>query len=73
MVRAGLGVAMLPRLWTELLPSQELELVPLDGIVPPRVIVLAWRSDRTLTPVQQLFVDAVAAACSPPRLQRIAS
>ena len=62
MVRAGLGVAILPRLWTSLGTNEGVELTSLTGIVPPRVVVLAWRADRTLTPAQQAFVDVAAAS-----------
>ena len=61
MVRAGLGAAILPELWTSLGSHPGMELTPLTGIVPPRVVVLAWRADRTLTPAQQAFVDMAAA------------
>ena len=61
MVRAGLGVAILPELWTKLRANEGVDLTPLTGIVPPRVVVLAWRADRTLTPAQQAFVDVAVA------------
>jgi DNA-binding transcriptional LysR family regulator len=61
MVRAGLGVAILPQLWTNLGTNEDFELTPLTGVVPPRVVVLAWRADRTLTPAQQAFVDVAGA------------
>jgi DNA-binding transcriptional LysR family regulator len=57
MVRAGLGVAILPQLWTNLGANEGVELTSLTGIVPPRIVVVAWRADRTLTPAQQGFVD----------------
>jgi DNA-binding transcriptional LysR family regulator len=73
MVRAGLGVAVLPQLWTSLGGNEGVELTPLTGIVPPRVIVLAWRADRTLTPAQQSFVDVAAAMYPRARAARLAS
>ncbi len=73
MVRAGLGVAILPRLWTSLGTNEGVELTPLTGIVPPRVVVLAWRADRTLTPAQQAFVDVAAAMYPRTRTARLAS
>jgi len=73
MVRAGLGVAILPRLWTSLGTNEGVELTPLTGIVPPRVVVLAWRADRTLTPAQQAFVDVAAAMYPRTRAARLAS
>ncbi len=73
MVRAGLGVAILPQLWTSLGTNEGVELTPLTGIVPPRVVVLAWRADRTLTPAQQAFVDVAAAMYPRTRAVRLAS
>ena len=64
MVRAGMGAAILPSLWLELGGNEGLELVPLDGLVPPRVIGIAWRRDRTLSAAQKAFLD-VTAACYP--------
>jgi len=59
LVRAGVGVAMVPELWVGA-GIEGLELAPLRGIVPPRIIGLAWRRDRELSPAQQAFVDATA-------------
>lgn len=73
MVRAGLGVAILPQLWTSLDINDGLELTSLTGIVPPRVVVLAWRADRTLTPAQQAFVDVATALYPQARVARLAS
>jgi DNA-binding transcriptional LysR family regulator len=73
MVRAGVGVAVLPQLWTSLGANEGVELTPLTGIVPPRVVVLAWRADRTLTPAQQAFVDVAVAMYPRTRAARLAS
>ena len=73
MVRAGLGVAILPELWTGLGANEGLEVTPLTGIVPPRVVVLAWRADRTLTPASQAFVDVAAAMYPRVRAARLAA
>jgi len=73
MVRAGFGVAILPKLWTSLGTNEGVELTPLTGIVPPRVVVLAWRADRTLTPAQQAFVDVAAAMYPLTRAVRLVS
>jgi len=64
MVRAGMGAAVLPNLWLELGGNEGLELVSLEGLVPPRVIGIAWRRDRTLSAAQKAFLD-VTAACYP--------
>jgi DNA-binding transcriptional LysR family regulator len=73
MVRAGLGSAVLPELWTQLGGNDDLVLTPLKGIVPPRVVVLAWRKGRVLTPAQQSFVDVAAAASRVRPLEQLAS
>jgi len=73
MVRAGLGVALLPELWTQLGGNEGLELTPLTGVVPSRTIVLAWRKDRLLTPAQEAFVNVTTAIVARPRLERAAS
>jgi len=73
MVRAGLGVALLPELWTELGGNEGLELTPLPGLVPTRTIVLAWRKDRLLTPAQQAFAAVATAVVARPRLERVVS
>lgn len=73
MVRAGLGVAILPELWIELGGNEGLELRSLEGIVPPRVVALAWRRDRRLTAAQQAFVDIATGAYAKRRLERLAS
>ena len=59
MVRAGVGAALLPELWVGS-GVDGLHLAALRGIVPPRVIVLAWRHDRELSPAHQAFVDVAA-------------
>src|SRR5262249_12395219 len=64
MVRAGMGAAVLPRMWLELGGNDGLQLVPLTDLVPPRLIGLAWLRDRTLSAAQRAFVE-VAAACYP--------
>ncbi len=73
MVRAGLGVAILPQLWVSLGANEGVEVTPLTGIVPPRVVVMAWRADRTLTPAQQAFVEVAAAMYPRTRAARLAS
>jgi molybdate transport repressor ModE-like protein len=64
MVRAGMGAAILPSLWLELGGNNGLELISLEDLVPPRVIGIAWRRDRTLSAAQKAFLD-VTAACYP--------
>jgi DNA-binding transcriptional LysR family regulator len=56
MVRAGLGLAMLPRLAVlDELDDPRLAVRPLAPAIPDRVIRLAWRTGRTLSPAAQRF------------------
>ena len=63
MVRAGMGVAVMPLLCTE--PEDpRTELHPLDPPIPGRQVSIAWRSNRTLSPAAQSFVDMTMAVCA---------
>jgi DNA-binding transcriptional LysR family regulator len=54
MVRAGLGIALLPRLAVlDVLDDPRLAIRPMDPTIPDRVIRLAWRSGRTLSPAAE--------------------
>lgn len=56
MVRAGLGLAILPRLAVlDELDDPRLAVRTLDPPIPARVIRLAWRRDRELSPAAQRF------------------
>jgi DNA-binding transcriptional LysR family regulator len=56
MVRAGLGLALLPRLAVlEELDDPRLAIRPPVPAIPDRVIRLAWRRDRTLSPAVLRF------------------
>jgi DNA-binding transcriptional LysR family regulator len=56
MVRAGLGIAVMPRLAVlEELDDPRLAVRPMDPGIPDRVIRLAWRSGRTLSPAAERF------------------
>ncbi len=58
MVRAGLGLALLPRLAVlDELDDPRLAVRPLEPAIPDRVIRLAWRSERTLSPAAQRFCE----------------
>lgn len=61
MVRAGLGVAIVPQLILD--PrSGDLVVHPIDADIPPRELALGWRADRALSPAARHFVDAAVAA-----------
>lgn len=62
MVRAGMGVAILPLLCVDL-EDRRIELHPLDPVIPGRTVALAWRTDRTLSAAAQHFIDATVEVC----------
>ncbi|MEV6643749.1 LysR family transcriptional regulator substrate-binding protein [Amycolatopsis sp. NPDC051371] len=54
MVRAGLGIAVLPRLALDIRPDDDvLTAHPLDPVLTPREIWLAWPANRTLSPLAE--------------------
>ena len=56
MVRAGLGLALLPRLAVlDEMDDPRLAVRPMEPAIPDRVIRLAWRAGRTLSPAAQRF------------------
>lgn len=61
MVRAGMGVAVLPILCTE--PEDpRIELHPLVPSIPDREISVAWRAGRTLSPAVEAFIELAVEA-----------
>jgi DNA-binding transcriptional LysR family regulator len=63
MVRAGMGVAVMPLLCTE--PEDpRTELHPLDPPIPGRHVSVAWRAGRTLSPAAEAFVELTTAVCA---------
>lgn len=63
MVRAGMGVAVMPLLCTE--PEDpRTELHPLDPPIPGRHVSIAWRAGRTLSPAATAFVEMTTAVCA---------
>ncbi len=62
MVAAGVGVAFVARLAFD--PTDERTVgIELGDLVPPRVIVIAWRADRYLSPAAEAFIDVARAVC----------
>lgn len=56
MVRAGMGIAVLPLLCVE--PEDpRIALHPIDPPMPDRRIELAWRAGRTLAPIADRFIE----------------
>ncbi len=63
MVRAGMGVAVMPLLCTE--PDDpRTELHPLDPPIPGRQVSIAWRAGRTLSPAASAFIELTTAVCA---------
>ncbi len=63
MVRAGMGVAVMPLLCTE--PEDpRTELHPLVPPIPGRHVSIAWRAGRTLSPAASAFVELTIAVCA---------
>jgi len=62
MVRAGMGVAVMPLLCTE--PEDpRISLHELDPAIPGREVSIAWRSGRTLSPAAQAFIELASEVC----------
>jgi DNA-binding transcriptional LysR family regulator len=59
MVRAGMGVAVLPLLCVEI-EDPRLSIHPLVPVIPDRRITVGWRADRTLSPAASSFVQIAA-------------
>lgn len=59
MVRAGMGVAVLPRLCVDL-DDVRIEVHPLEPPIPARDISIAWRCGRTLSPAAEHFIELCA-------------
>jgi DNA-binding transcriptional LysR family regulator len=60
MVRAGIGVALVPRLTVDE-TDEECAIVPTG--VPPRVLTLAWHRDRYRSKAQVAFVEIASEVC----------
>ncbi len=63
MVRAGMGVAVMPLLCTE--PEDPRTVLhPLDPPIPGRHVSIAWRAGRTLSPAATAFVALTEVVCA---------
>lgn len=63
MVRAGMGVAVMPLLCTE--PEDPRTVLhPLDPPIPGRQVSIAWRAGRTLSPAAAAFIELTTAVCA---------
>ena len=62
MVRAGMGVAVMPLLCVD--PEDpRTSLHPVDPAMPDRSISLAWRADRSVSPITERFIEIAVEAC----------
>lgn len=62
LVRAGLGVAIMPRLAADL-ADQDIEAIDLRGVVPSRTLVCYWSRNRRTGPALEAFLSAVEQVC----------
>jgi DNA-binding transcriptional LysR family regulator len=62
MVRAGMGVAVLPMLCVDL-EDRRIELHPLHPPIPPRPVCIAWPASRTLATAARRFVELTVQVC----------
>lgn len=62
LVAAGVGVALVPQLTVDS-ADESVAVIDLGERVPPRLIGIAWHSDRQLTPAARAFVEAAQAVC----------
>lgn len=63
LVGAGVGVAVSPLLTVDE-DDRRVEIIDLQGRIPPRVIGLVWHSDRHHSPAAAAFVESAVAVCS---------
>lgn len=63
LVAAGVGVAILPGLVVDPLDPR-LTLIPLDGVVRPRVLGAYWNRERRSVAVRDVFVEAAVAVAA---------
>ena len=62
LVGAGVGVSVSPLLTVDE-DDPSVDLVDLQGRIPPRVIGLVWHRDRHLSPAAEAFVETASAVC----------
>ena len=63
MVAAGMGIALVPRLTVNEADTR-VAVIELGERVPPRLIGLAWHSDRYRSPAALAFVEAALELCA---------
>jgi DNA-binding transcriptional LysR family regulator len=68
-VAGGSGSALMPRLAIDE-SDPRLTLIELDGQVPPRMLALAWRRERGLSPAARHLIDEAVIADVTPAARR---
>lgn len=72
LVAAGIGVALVPRLTLQ--PTDgSLEVIDMSGLLPPRLIGIAWHRDRYRTPAARAFVETARDLCAGDALDVVAA
>ena len=62
LVGAGVGVSVSPRLTVDE-DDPSIDIIDLQGRIPPRVIGLVWHRDRHQSPASAAFVDSAISVC----------
>ena len=62
LVGAGVGISVAPLLTVDA-DDDRVEVVDLQGRVPPRVIGLVWHADRHRSPAAEAFVESAVTVC----------
>jgi DNA-binding transcriptional LysR family regulator len=62
LVGAGVGLSVAPRLTVDE-DDPSIEVIDLQGRIPPRVIGLVWHRDRLRSPAAEAFVESTIAVC----------
>jgi DNA-binding transcriptional LysR family regulator len=62
LVGAGVGISVSPLLTVEV-DDESVQVIDLQGRIPPRVIGLVWHRDRHRTPTADSFVETAIAVC----------
>ena len=62
LVGAGVGLSVAPRLTVDE-DDQSVDVIDLQGRIPPRVIGLVWHRDRHRSPAAEAFVESAITVC----------
>jgi DNA-binding transcriptional LysR family regulator len=62
LVGAGVGISVAPLLTVDE-DDERVQVIDLQGRIPPRVIGLAWHRDRHRTPAAEAFLETAVAVC----------